>query len=240
MRGLILAVAAACFAAALAIAGAALRLPVPQPAPPVAAALPPAPAPAPEAVADPPAQVAADAPAAPAAPIQAAVDVLAREQAASREIVTELRATVAQLQRELAGQRAARPPEELPGRLVVVLGGDVLPAGQETAGPGVARAVRSVLPEIVAAPDQIVSVEGHTDGRPIRAAAGKPFKDNADLSLLRARAVAAQLQSAGVAAARIRVKGFGDTRPLATNDTAEGRDKNRRVEIRLLSPAAER
>jgi len=54
------------------------------------------------------------------------------------------------------------------------------------------------------------------------------------LSENRANAVQQWLTSTGeIAAARITTKGYGQTKPLAPNDTADGRRKNRRVEIRL-------
>jgi len=174
----------------------------------------------------------------PAGNRQPTIEDLAREQAASRQLVTELRATVSRLQGEIACQSAALKVAEPQGRIVTVLCCDLLPPGQETPASGARAVVRAALPEINVDIRQLVSVEGHTDSRPILVPAGKPFKDNTDLSLLRARAVAALLQQQGVAAARIRVKGWGDTRPLASNDTAEGRDRNRRVEIRLIPPAA--
>ncbi len=240
MRGLILGIAVACYAAALAIVGAGLRVPVSHPIPAVAiapaevpATAPPQPLPPP---ATPPEQSPVPSPPPPAGRLQATVEDLAREQAVSRELVTELRDTVAQLREEIARQTAARPGAEPPGRTIAVLCCDLLPPGQETLAPGVRDRVRSVLPEIMADARQIVAVDGHTDSRPIRTPAGKPFKDNAALSLLRARAVAALLREQGVAANRIKVRGWGDTRPLETNDTAEGRDMNRRVEIRLLPP----
>ena len=246
MRSLILGIAVVCYAAALAIAGAGMRVPVPQttraaqtlePGPAAAPVPSPQPAPQPE-----------SSPVTPAAPppqvsegqLQATVDDLAREQAANRELVTELRTTVSLLQRELSRQNAAQRVSEAQGRTVTMLGGDSFPPGQEVLAPGATAAVLAALPEIMAAPRQIVSVEGHTDSRPVRTPAGKPFKDNATLSLLRARAVAGLLQEHGVAAERIRVKGWGDIRPLVTNDTAEGRDRNRRVEILLLPPPPEK
>jgi len=242
VRSLIFGIAIVCYAAALAITGAGMRVPVAQPARAVEAApaaLPaappsqPLPAPPPEPLPNP-------APQPPAGQLQTTVEDLAREQATSRQLVTELRDTVARLQEELTRQSAALHVEEPQGRTVAVLCCDLLPPGLETLGPGVRDVVRSVLPEIVANPRQVVAVEGHTDSRPIRTPADKPFKDNTDLSLMRARAVAALLQKNGVAAGRIQVKGWGDTRPLASNDTAEGRDRNRRVEIRLLPPGKER
>jgi len=248
VRGLIIGAAVLCFAAALAIAGAGMRLPIAPPSRSVEAAPVEAPAAPPRPIppTSPPPESPVPEPSAAASPqpqaghLQTAVADIAREQAASRELVTELRTTVAHLQEQIARQSAAAPVNELQGRTVVVLGGDLFPPGQEALAPGVAKAVRSVLPELMNDTRQAVSVEGHSDSRPIRTPAGKPFKDNAELSLARARAVAALLKKDGVGAERIRLKGWGDTRPLVSNDTAEGRDLNRRVEIRLLAPSAGR
>jgi outer membrane protein OmpA-like peptidoglycan-associated protein len=71
-----------------------------------------------------------------------------------------------------------------------------------------------------------VRVEGHTDSR------GRD-RYNMDLSSRRAKAVAEYLKSKGVDASRLDSKGFGETKPIATNDTEEGREANRRVEIRI-------
>lgn len=231
MRGLIVGCAVICFAVALAVAGAGMRLPAPQPG--VSLVVEPTPALPPE-----PPPVAS--PQSSSGQLQTTVADLAREQAASRELVTALRTTVVQLQQELARQSATLQAGGPQGRTLAVLCCDLLPPGHETLGAGAAAAVRAVVPEIKVDARHVVSVEGHSDSRPIRIPGGKPFKDNADLSLLRARAVASLLQKYGVEAGRIRVKGWGDTRPLTSNDTAEGRDRNRRVEIRLLTASPER
>ncbi len=77
-------------------------------------------------------------------------------------------------------------------------------------------------------PDAILSIEGHTDARGSDAA-------NQALSVRRAQAVRNVLVSRyGVPARQIRVTGFGEKHPLATNETAEGMAKNRRVEIRIV------
>ena len=73
-------------------------------------------------------------------------------------------------------------------------------------------------------PDLRVSVEGHTD-----ASGGKVY--NQSLSERRARMVANQVIEGGVAAARVSIRGYGSSRPVANNATVEGRAKNRRVEI---------
>lgn len=72
--------------------------------------------------------------------------------------------------------------------------------------------------------DVKVEVAGYTDSR------GKD-KYNLKLSQRRAEAVRAYLISKGVAADRLTAKGFGETKPVADNKTAEGRFKNRRVEL---------
>jgi chemotaxis protein MotB len=77
-----------------------------------------------------------------------------------------------------------------------------------------------------------VRVEGHTDNRPIST---RYYPSNWELSAARAASVVHRFQKAGLAAPRLSVIGFGDTRPTAPNDTAAGRDSNRRVVIVILS-----
>ncbi|HSW48570.1 MAG TPA: OmpA family protein [Bryobacteraceae bacterium] len=69
-----------------------------------------------------------------------------------------------------------------------------------------------------------VSIEGHTDNVGSAAA-------NQTLSESRAKAVVAALAGRGIAAGRMTSAGFGATKPVAGNDTEEGRAKNRRVEL---------
>jgi outer membrane protein OmpA-like peptidoglycan-associated protein len=87
-------------------------------------------------------------------------------------------------------------------------------------------------------------VVGYTDNmRVARPETVKRFKDNQGLSLARAEAVKAVLTGAGVTGERINTKGQGEANPIADNKTAEGKAKNRRVEIYLkeggpLAPAS--
>ncbi|MET0587093.1 MAG: OmpA family protein [Novosphingobium sp.] len=76
-------------------------------------------------------------------------------------------------------------------------------------------------------PNSLVDVLGHTDSTGSAAY-------NQTLSENRARTVANFLSSQGVSSNRIRSQGFGMTMPVATNDTPEGRAKNRRVEIKIV------
>jgi outer membrane protein OmpA-like peptidoglycan-associated protein len=67
-------------------------------------------------------------------------------------------------------------------------------------------------------------IEGHTDNT-------GDAKHNLDLSQQRAESVKSELVSLGIDGSRLTTKGFGDTKPIDSNDTPEGRANNRRVEF---------
>jgi len=92
-------------------------------------------------------------------------------------------------------------------------------------------AFRSTLDDIGSSmnqyPDSLIDVYGHTDSTGSDAY-------NQSLSERRASTVANYLVSRGVSAARIRSQGFGETMPIAGNDTEFDRQRNRRVEIKIV------
>jgi len=74
-----------------------------------------------------------------------------------------------------------------------------------------------------------IIIAGHTDNIPLK---GGPYKSNLGLSMARAGSVAEfLLKSTSLDPKRISAVGFGEYRPLESNDTEQGRQKNRRVEI---------
>ena len=75
-----------------------------------------------------------------------------------------------------------------------------------------------------------IRVEGHTDSQPI-AKSKKLWQDNWDLACNRSMEVVRYMTSKGIDAKRVYAAGFGPYKPVATNDTAAGRAKNRRVVI---------
>lgn len=91
-------------------------------------------------------------------------------------------------------------------------------------------AKKSLLPLAaeLAKHDVSVRVEGHTDNRPIRTSR---FRSNWDLSTARATAVVTVLVADGVPPAHLSAAGYGEFHPVASNDTDEGRQKNRRVDL---------
>lgn len=76
-------------------------------------------------------------------------------------------------------------------------------------------------------PETTIEVQGHTDNVGSDA-------DNLRLSQLRAQSVASALSAQGVDSNRIKSVGYGESMPAATNDTAAGRESNRRVEIKII------
>jgi len=91
------------------------------------------------------------------------------------------------------------------------------------ARPILDEAVRTLAGE----PDINISVEGHTDNIGTDAY-------NEKLSLRRAHAVADYLTKGGITRSRMTVKGYGESKPVASNATADGRAQNRRVELRIV------
>jgi outer membrane protein OmpA-like peptidoglycan-associated protein len=87
-----------------------------------------------------------------------------------------------------------------------------------------------VLDLMKSRPSMRIGVYGHTDSK------GTP-ENNLRLSKERAAAVRNYLQGKGIAASRLESEGFGQTKPVDTNDTDAGRAKNRRVEFKILSGA---
>lgn len=83
--------------------------------------------------------------------------------------------------------------------------------------------------------DKDIRIEGHTDNKPLKQSLRKEFPSNWELSTARATAVARYLiDHDGVDPKRLVAAGYGEFRPKASNDTAEGRAQNRRIEIILV------
>jgi chemotaxis protein MotB len=93
--------------------------------------------------------------------------------------------------------------------------------------------VDSLLPIFNLAIDHNIVVEGHTDNLPIST---ERFPSNWELAAGRAGSVVRHLENRGLNPTRLRATGFGETRPIAPNTTAQGQSTNRRVELILALP----
>ena len=126
--------------------------------------------------------------------------------------------------RQIEGVEVTRPSE---GEISVRLTNDIL---FDLNSSALRTASRTTLNELATNfrqyPDNVIIVEGHTDSSGTDA-------HNQRLSEQRASSVADYLIDNGVRSSAITVYGFGEARPKAGNDTAEGRQLNRRVEIHI-------
>jgi outer membrane protein OmpA-like peptidoglycan-associated protein len=111
--------------------------------------------------------------------------------------------------------------------LVISLSDILFDVNQATLKPGAASNVQKIAAILNQYPNDNISVEGHTDSQGTDAY-------NQSLSDRRAAAVRLQLISGGVPESRISSKGFGESQPVASNDTPAGRQQNRRVEVIVL------
>ncbi|MEL7272747.1 MAG: peptidoglycan -binding protein [Pseudomonadota bacterium] len=94
-----------------------------------------------------------------------------------------------------------------------------------------ARALVELGSEIPDEIEWVLRVDGHTDNIPLNA--GGRYADNWELSSARATSVVKFLITEGVPANRLVAAGFGEFQPLDPSDTAEARDRNRRIELKL-------
>jgi chemotaxis protein MotB len=127
-------------------------------------------------------------------------------------------------------------------RMVISMPGDVLfDSGRETLkkeGQDILAKVATVVKGDPSLSGRDYQVAGHTDNKPLN---GGTFKDNWGLSLMRAREVLVYL--VGDKGGQLPVKhwsaaGFADTDPVASNDTDDGRQKNRRCDL-IVVPSVE-
>ncbi len=93
------------------------------------------------------------------------------------------------------------------------------------------KALRKVI-LIVKPLSNLINVEGHTDNVPISTVS---FPSNWELSAARAASVVHYFAKLGVASERMAAIGYGEFRPLSSNDSAEGRKNNRRVNLLIMS-----
>ncbi len=126
-------------------------------------------------------------------------------------------------------------------RMVITMPGDVLfDSGRvdlKEQGKSILKQVADVIRNDPTLNSRTFQVAGHTDNHPL---AGGPYKDNWGLSVMRAREVLLFLigptdkGGGGLDPTKWSASGYGDTDPIAPNDTPENRAKNRRVELVVM------
>lgn len=162
---------------------------------------------------------------------------LEQERAAKEEEIKRLTKTQEELSRSLQDEIAKGniTIQQVRDRLTINMVDRVLfDSGQaqiKPAGIKVLKQVGDVLNKIT---DKQIRIEGHTDNVPISAKLQDRFKTNWELSTGRATTVVRYLiDTGGVDRQYLSAVGYADTRPIASNDSEEGRSSNRRIEIVL-------
>jgi chemotaxis protein MotB len=137
-----------------------------------------------------------------------------------------------QLKAQLAALQAEQKYVEAADLLFPPGGFQLTPAGQ-------AELTNNIVPKLKGLQNAKVVVYGYTDNTPVGADLQRQgVPDNLVLSTRRAATVASFLVSQGVNPNIVSAKGVGDTRPVASNDTPQGRAQNRRMEITVQGPGA--
>lgn len=146
--------------------------------------------------------------------------------------------TYRQLNQQLSAEVKADQVEiqKLQNQLKVILVNEILfPEGGWTLTHKGEATLAKIAPTLSSLQGQQIIVQGYTDDVPIGPELRKRFPSNWELSSARADDVLRFLVAKGVPKNMLSAQGYGDSRPVASNDTAPGRAKNRRVEIVIMS-----
>jgi outer membrane protein OmpA-like peptidoglycan-associated protein len=131
----------------------------------------------------------------------------------------------AEMERDLEGARIERVGE---GIKITFDSGILFDVNKATLRPASEEQLGKMAAILQKYPDTNILLEGHTD------ATGSD-EYNLDLSRKRAQSVSNYLATLGVAPMRFTIMGYGESQPIASNDTDEGRQLNRRVEVAIYA-----
>lgn len=148
-----------------------------------------------------------------------------------RQKMKSMAGDIMQALQPLVAQGKVRLLETSRGVTIEINDSILFPAGQAKLQPASISAMLAIA-QVLATSDFPITIEGHTDNVPI---ATPQFPSNWELSAMRATTVLRLFNDGGVAAERLTAIGYGETRPLETNTTPEGKARNRRVSILIDS-----
>ncbi|MFB3925997.1 MAG: OmpA family protein [Syntrophales bacterium] len=124
---------------------------------------------------------------------------------------------------------------ELKGRLTVNMVDSILfDSGRAEVKADGLTVLQKVVDVLKGVRDKAIRIEGHTDNIRIKGALAHRYPTNWELSAARALNVARYLQQQGIDPGLLSAVAFGEYKPIAKNDTSEGRARNRRIEIILV------
>src|SRR3989304_5982354 len=159
---------------------------------------------------------------------------LAALRKAQEENVQKVSKTYEDLLMKMKGEiaKGQMTISELKGKLTVNMVDAVLfdsgKAEVKAGGQAILQKIVSILKDVK---DKSIRIEGHTDNVPIIGMLAKKYPTNRELSAARALNVTRYLQEQGIDPAHLSAIAYGEDKPVAGNDTPEGKGKNRRTEI---------
>ncbi|MFN7994166.1 MAG: OmpA family protein [Bryobacteraceae bacterium] len=156
---------------------------------------------------------------------QQAAEKAQREAAEADRLRQQAELEKQQLRQQLLGQlNAVLETKDTDRGLVVTMADVLFDTGKYTLRPAAREKLAKLAGIVIAHPGLKLAAEGHTDST------GTP-EFNQKLSVKRAESVSQYLAAQGLASDSLSADGFGDTKPIAPNNTASGRQQNRRVEL---------
>ncbi len=155
------------------------------------------------------------------------LDARTREADAAHVAAANSEQQTAELQRQIEALQA-KPTDR---GLVVTLGDVLFDTGKASLKPGATSNLNKLVAFLNEYPDRTVVIEGYTDS-----IGGEDY--NQGLSERRADSVKSYLAGQGIGSIRLSASGKGESDPVAGNDSAAGRQQNRRVEVVISNPPA--
>ena len=194
--------------------------------------------------------------------LRSTADAKNRKIAELSQMISDLEKENAQLKEEIASLRKAKEEEvqktsktyeemldkmkgeiskgqvtisELKGKLTVnMLNAILFDSGKAEVKPEGLAVLQKVIDILKNVKDKAIRIEGHTDNVKITGELARKYPTNWELSAARAINVARYLQQQGIDPAILAAVAYGEYKPVASNDTEEGKAKNRRIEIILV------
>ncbi len=163
---------------------------------------------------------------------------IAALQKAKEEKVKEVSNTYEQLLQNMKSEisQGQVTISELKGKLTVNMEAAILfDSGKADVKQDGLAILMKMVDTLKSVKDKAIRIEGHTDNIPISGALSRVFPTNWELSAARAINVARYLQQQGIDPANLSAAAYAEYKPVADNDTKEGRAKNRRIEITLVA-----
>ena len=140
------------------------------------------------------------------------------------------------LSEKLAGQHQVQLKQQNKGVKVTVGATVLFPSGKSELTQEGKTLLIKVIEALKEKGETSIIIEGHTDNVPITDELTRVYPSNWELSAARSLNVLHYLAEKGIAESRLEARAYGSQRPIASNETEEGKARNRRIELMIVEP----